>query len=163
MGIMHVAAIVRRGDRRRKGVEVRLLVDTGAVYSVLPHEVWQALKLQPMDRADFTLADGSVITRDVSECRFEIQGKAATSPVVLGEAGEGPLLGAVTLETLGLMLNPLTREIRPMRLMLAEVARSASPAHDRLRRADERRDQLVEPRGHLCVLERARLVESLVR
>ena len=59
MGIMHVAAIVRRTDRRSKAVEVRLLVDTGAVYSVLPHDVWQALKLQPMDRADFTLADGS--------------------------------------------------------------------------------------------------------
>jgi hypothetical protein len=39
--------------------------------------------------------------------------------VVLGESGEGPLLGAVTLETLGLMLNPLTRAIHPMRLMLA--------------------------------------------
>ena len=37
---------------------------------------------------------------------------------MLGEDDEGPLLGAVTLETLGLMLNPLTREIRPMRLML---------------------------------------------
>jgi hypothetical protein len=32
------------------------------------------------------------------------------------------LLGAVTLETLGFMLNPLTREIRPMRLMLAAVS-----------------------------------------
>ena len=30
-----------------------------------------------------------------------------------------PLLGAVTLETLGLMVNPLTRELLPMRLMLA--------------------------------------------
>jgi predicted aspartyl protease len=86
---------------------------------VLPEETWKALRLRPMDRAEFTLADGSVITRDVSECRFALQGKAATSPVVLGETGEGPLLGAVTLETLGLMLNPLTRAIRPMRLMLA--------------------------------------------
>lgn len=124
MGIMHVGAVVRRGDGRGKGVEVRLLVDTGAVYSVLPHQVWRTLKLRPMDRAEFALADGSVISRDVSECRFEIHGKAATSPVVLGEGGEGPLLGAVTLETLGLMLNPLTREIRPMRLLLAGVARA---------------------------------------
>ena len=96
MSNIDVAATVRRGDRRGKGIEVRLLVDTGAVYSVLPHEVWQALELQPMDRADFTLADGSVITRDVSECRFEIQGKAATSPVVLGEAAEGPAAARTT-------------------------------------------------------------------
>jgi len=39
--------------------------------------------------------------------------------VVLGGANDAPLLGAVTLETLGLMVNPLTRELLPMRLMLA--------------------------------------------
>jgi clan AA aspartic protease len=122
MGIMYVPATVRRSEGRGRRIEVRMLVDTGTVYSVLPSEVWQALRLRPMDRAEFTLADGSVISRDVSECRFEIQGKTATSPVVLGAAAEGPLLGAVTLETLGLMLNPLTREIRPMRLMLASLA-----------------------------------------
>jgi aspartyl protease family protein len=119
MGVMYVAATVSRSDGRGRAVPLRLLVDTGAIYSVLPEETWRALKLRPTDRAEFSLADGSVISRDVSECRFDLQGKSATSPVVLGQSGEGPLLGAVTLETLGLMLNPLTREIRPMRLMLA--------------------------------------------
>ena len=75
-------------------------------------------QVAPDDRADFSLADGSVISREVSECRFTLYGKTATSPVVLGEGDEGPLLGAVTLETLGLLLNPLTREIRPLRLTL---------------------------------------------
>jgi predicted aspartyl protease len=119
MGIMYVAATVARPDGRGRALPLRLLLDTGAVYSVLPSATWRALKLRPMDRAEFSLADGTVISRDVSECRFQLQGKAATSPVVLGEGEEVPLLGAVTLETLGLMLNPLTREIRPMRLMLA--------------------------------------------
>ena len=31
-----------------------------------------------------------------------------------GERDDAPLLGAVTLETLGLMVNPLTREVRLM-------------------------------------------------
>jgi len=44
--------------------------------------------------------------------------------VVLGGPGDAPLLGAVTLETLGLMVNPLTRELLPMRLMLAGLTRS---------------------------------------
>ncbi len=39
--------------------------------------------------------------------------------MVLGGLDDAPLLGAVTLETLGLMVNPLTRELLPMRLMLA--------------------------------------------
>jgi predicted aspartyl protease len=119
MGILHLPATVSRSDGRGKAIALRLLVDTGALYSVLPEEVWRALRLKPRDRAEFTLADGTVIARDVSECRFALGGKAAaTSPCVLGRSGDGALLGAVTLETLGLMLNPLTREIVPMRLML---------------------------------------------
>jgi len=60
----------------------------------------------------------------VSECRVQVEGQSATSPVVLGGPGDAPLLGAVTLETLGLMVNPLTRELLPMRLMLAGLTRS---------------------------------------
>jgi hypothetical protein len=67
------------------------------------------------------LADGTPIQRGVSECRVEIADNAATSPVVLGEGHDGALLGAVTLETLGLMLNPLTREILPMQMALSRL------------------------------------------
>ncbi len=119
MGIMYVEAKISRPDGRGRTMSLRLLMDTGALYSVLPMHAWRALKLRPRDRADFSLADGSVISRDVSDCQFALHGKTAPSPVVLGEGGEVALLGAVTLESLGLMLNPLTREIRPMRLMLA--------------------------------------------
>jgi hypothetical protein len=46
----------------------------------------------------------------------------ATSPVVCGEERDSALLGAVTLETLGLMLNPLSRQLLPMRPLLDRVA-----------------------------------------
>jgi len=39
--------------------------------------------------------------------------------VILGEAGDEALLGAVTLESIGLMLDPLHRRIVPMRMLLA--------------------------------------------
>jgi len=95
------------------------MVDSGALYSVLPERIWRKLQLRQERTAEFVLADGTTITRGVSECRFEIAGQAATSPAVLGEGNDDALLGAVTLETLGLMLNPLNRELLPMRLMLA--------------------------------------------
>jgi len=72
------------------------------------------------------LADGTTITRGVSRCTFEIAGISETSPVVLGGPRDAPLLGMVTLETLGLMLNPLTRELLPMKLMLAALAPRAA-------------------------------------
>ena len=107
-------------------------MDTGAVYTVLPEKVWRALGLHGDRVAEFTLADGTVIRRKVSECRVQIAGHSATSPVVLGGPDDAPLLGAVSLETLGLMVNPLSRELLPMRLMLAGATARRSrhtPAH----------------------------------
>jgi predicted aspartyl protease len=98
---------------------VRFLLDTGAVYTVLPERFWRGLGLRTQRSVEFTLADGTTITRGVSECRFTVEGQSATSPVVLGRPADAPLLGAVTLETLGLMVHPLSRELLPMRLMLA--------------------------------------------
>jgi len=66
-----------------------------------------------------TNQNGSIMQRGVSEARFTIEGRSRTSPVILGEAGEAALLGAVTLETLGLMVNPLNRRVLPMRMTLS--------------------------------------------
>jgi len=121
MGMTYVHATVGRPDRRSRSLNVRFLVDTGAVYTVLPEKIWRSLKLKPQRTVEFTLADGTAITRGVSECRFTIEGQSATSPVVLGQQEDSPLLGAVTLETVGLMVNPLNRELLPMRLMLARL------------------------------------------
>jgi len=119
VGMTYISGTVTRPEGRGRPVSVRFIVDSGAVYSVLPEQVWKRLGLRRRRSAQFELADGTAITRGVSRCTFEIAGISDTSPVVLGGPRDAPLLGMVTLETLGLMLNPLTREIRPMRLMLA--------------------------------------------
>jgi predicted aspartyl protease len=119
MGLTHVEARVQAPGRRQRPRRVRFLVDSGAVYSVLRRADWKALRLVPARELDFVLADGTSLTRGVSECSFEIEGLRATSPVVLGESEDEALLGAVTLETLGLMLNPLSRTLQPMRMLLA--------------------------------------------
>jgi hypothetical protein len=69
----------------------------------------------------FALVDGTRIRRRLSDCRFSYRGIDVPSPVVLGERRDAPLLGTVTLEALGLVLNPFDRTLRPMRLMMALV------------------------------------------
>ena len=120
MSLTHIRGTVARLGARR-AIAVRFLVDTGAVFTVLPHAIWRRLRLSSERSAEFTLADGTTITRGVSECRFTVAGQSATSPVVLGGPGDAALLGAVTLETLGLMVNPLSRELLPMRLILSRA------------------------------------------
>jgi len=50
---------------------------------------------------------------------FVYAGVRAPSPVILGEPGDAALLGTVTLESLGLVLNPFDRTLHPMRARLA--------------------------------------------
>ena len=123
MGLTYIDGAVRSTGRRRRPRRVRFLVDSGAVYSVLPHSEWRALGLKPERELEFVLADGTTLTRGVSECTFDLEGRRATSPVVLGETEDEALLGAVTLETLGLLLNPLNRTLQPMRMVLARATR----------------------------------------
>lgn len=106
----------------KKRVRTTFLVDSGATYSVLPPAVWKALKLKPDETIEFSLADGTSVKRGVSEARFTFQGKSRTAPAILGSEGDVALLGVVTLENLGLMLNPLRRELVPLRAMLATLA-----------------------------------------
>jgi len=98
--------------------EVRLLVNSGAAYTVLPENVWKKIGLQPIREHDFTLADGTVIKRKVSECYISLPQGEGHTPVVLGEADDHALLGVVTLEILGLVFNPFKRTLQPMRMLL---------------------------------------------
>jgi predicted aspartyl protease len=121
VGLTYVDGLVRSPGRHPRTRRVRFLVDSGAVYSVLRRKEWKAIGLKSERELDFVLADGTTLTRGVSECVFELEGQRATSPVVLGETEDEALLGAVTLETLGLMLNPLTRRLQAMRMVLARA------------------------------------------
>ena len=124
MGLVTVTMLVK--GKRGRSRNVKMLVDSGAVWSVLPKEVWEALGLKPERRCSFSLADGTVIERSVSDCRFRFEGNEAPSPVVLGEEGDVALLGCVTLESLALVLNPFDRSLKPMRMLLARYGSRAS-------------------------------------
>ena len=116
MGITRIKAKVGNG---KTALNVDFLVDSGATYSLLPKSVWKKLHLLPLNEMQFSLADGTIIKRDISEVKIEYKGICRTSPVILGEDKDDALLGAVTLETMGLMLNPFTRELLPMKMLLA--------------------------------------------
>lgn len=99
--------------------DLRFLVDSGAMYTLIPNDIWHALGLSLLRTQRFSLADGTVIERGISECRIRIPYGEGTTTVILGEPADEALLGVVTLEQFGLMINPFTRSIEPMRLMLA--------------------------------------------
>ncbi len=116
MCLVYVRGIVKW---RGKSVEVNFLVDSGVTYTVVKRDVWEYLGLEPKREIELILADGTIIKRWLSEAMIELLGYGEYhSPVILGEKEDENLLGVVTLEIFGLILDPLKRELRPMRILL---------------------------------------------
>lgn len=101
----------------QKTFKRKFLVDSGAVYSVVDEEVLKELGIKGTRTMEFTLANGQTIERDVGEITFELKGQAATSPVVFGNK-DVFLLGAVTLETFGFVLDPINRKLRSLPMLI---------------------------------------------
>ncbi len=116
MGITYLEGVVTGPSGKQ--ATVRFLVDTGAPHTLLPAEESRLIELSPKRSMAFTLADGTTIERKASGCHIALPQGEGHTPVILGEPDDEPLLGVVTLEILGLVLNPFTRTLQPMRMLL---------------------------------------------
>ncbi|HKG69650.1 MAG TPA: aspartyl protease family protein [Segetibacter sp.] len=119
MGVTNVILTVREHRKSEKSAEVEFLVDSGAVYSLVPGKILDELGIEPYKEMSFSLADGTIIRRKISSAYYEFGGEGGPAPVIYGEEGDTALLGVTTLESIGLVLNPFTRTLHPMRLLLA--------------------------------------------
>ena len=115
MGETHKAFTLRRSFGSADSRKVEFLIDSGATYSLVPRTCLNELGVKPHSQVEVALADGTALVRDVGDVFFEYLGECGSAPVIFGEEGEEPLLGALTLEALRLVLNPFRREIYPGR------------------------------------------------
>ena len=122
MGLTHIELEVANPARPELKRKSELLVDSGAVYSVVDGKLLEGLGIRRAGREAFLLANGDKIEHDVGSALFIYQGNERASTVIFGEEGDSPLLGSHTLEAFGLVLDPFKRELRPMRMLLGRIA-----------------------------------------
>lgn len=99
--------------------KVEFLIDSGAIYSVVPTPILKKLGIKPLTEQEFRLADGTKIVRKKGIALFKYGDKIGGADVVFGEEGDSVLLGTFTLEALGLALDPLRRELKPLPMVIA--------------------------------------------
>ena len=99
--------------------KVEFLIDSGAIYSVVPAAILERLGISPITEQQFRLVDGSKIVRKKGIALFRRGERVGGADVIFGEEGDSTLLGAFTLEALGLSLDPLRRELKPLPMVLA--------------------------------------------
>lgn len=117
MSITYLKAKVSNPLNPKKLLDKKFLVDSGAIYSVLPETDLRQLKIHPEGTQKFLLANGEEIEKKIGEAKFHYRERSATSKVIFGDAGIY-LLGVTTLENLGMILDPLSRELKPLPMLL---------------------------------------------
>ena len=110
------------------GTTVEALVDTGATYSMIPGSVLAELGILPVESRTSRIADGSRVEMQTSWARFSAEGLNAVVRVSFGPEGVY-LLGATTLEDMGLAVDPVDQRLitQESLLMQSKSAADASP------------------------------------
>ena len=99
-------------EQNKRAVQIRAIVDTGAVTLVISEAVQEKLGLEILEISEATLADKSKVVCKVAE-PVEIRWKRRSSvckPWVIPGAEE-VLLGAIPLEDMDLMVDPRNLEL----------------------------------------------------
>ncbi|WP_069806992.1 hypothetical protein [Vulcanisaeta thermophila] len=101
-----------KGRKLLKGV----LVDTGASLTVMPKELLDevgGLRL-PMGTVELELGDGRRVRADLYVAMVAIKDRSAWT-LVAGFENAKPVVGDLTLELLGLRVNPVTGDLEETR------------------------------------------------
>ena len=107
------------GDPEGKRFQtVEALVDTGATNTALPASLLESLGVTPYTTTLFELADGRELELGVGRTWVRVNGRQEFTQVVFAGEETEPILGAVTLEEMGLAVDPVKRRLQPVRKYL---------------------------------------------
>ena len=110
MGLFNVPIGVGDSQGERFQI-VEALVDTGATFTILPSPILDSLGVEPQRSGSFELADGSFRDYRIGETILRVEGEEVSSVVVFVDEDMGSILGAVTLEILGLGVDPVSQRL----------------------------------------------------
>ncbi|HEY3783452.1 MAG TPA: aspartyl protease family protein [Fimbriimonadaceae bacterium] len=98
--------IANIGERDRKVVLPKMLVDTGSEFTWAPREELESIGIE-LEKKDltFVMANGQQIARSVGFALIRVGGRFTVDEIVFAETGDLLLLGARTLEGLNLMVD----------------------------------------------------------
>ena len=94
-------------------VVVSALADTAATFTKVPRSVFDEVGLVVRYEAEVEIGDGRTILRELALADVEIAGVRRPVLVSAGGAGERPLIGYTTLETLGFKVNTVAHTLEP--------------------------------------------------
>ena len=87
------------------------MVDTGAIYTMVPEDILDGLGIPRLETDIFELADDSLVEYWIGDAVVRLQGRIRTVPVVFARPDNTPLLGATALEIFRLVADPVNEQL----------------------------------------------------
>ena len=97
--------------KRRK--PVKLLVDSGSMYTWVSAILLRDLGVQPTERRRLLTIEGRVTEREAAEVLITVEGRTLHTLCLFGNPGDLEVLGAYTLEGFGFGIDPVQRRLIP--------------------------------------------------
>ena len=126
MGTTRVKVTLRNLASREVAFQGDFVVDTGATDCVVPASVLRCAGIEPEEKMTYELADGSLHDLDVGMVVIEFMGGRTAGRVVFGAEDIEPILGVTALESVGVVVDPVRKELR--RLPAIPLRRAAAAA-----------------------------------
>ncbi len=99
-------------------IPVEALVDAGVAYTSIPENTLNELNIEIRESRSFELADDRVVEYPIGYARIRLEDREIIAPVVFAPQGTGALLGATTLETASLAVDPIHQRLIPVPALL---------------------------------------------
>jgi predicted aspartyl protease len=125
MSVFSAKLTILNPTQPSRSEEIEAMVDTGASYSWVSRSRLAALDVRATRRMTFRTIEGRTIERDVAAVFVKVDGRIGGDTVVMAEEGDFEVMGAFTLESLGLAADPVKKILVPtVGLALLAVAPS---------------------------------------
>ena len=98
---------------REQFVSVQAMVDTGAIYTMLPEDLLDYLGVKRLESDIFELADDRPVEYWIGSATVRLQERQLPVPVIFTNPGNTPLVGATTLDILRLIVDPVNQHLIP--------------------------------------------------
>ncbi len=123
MGMFDINVKVANLFDPARAFENAFWVDTGAFHSHAPEDRLTAIGVKPFGTRDVLVADGRVDRRPIGTAVLHLEGFAedVPCPVIFGPPGSPCLLGATSLENFGLIVDPISKKLRPVTCIIASL------------------------------------------
>jgi len=118
MGFTEVNIHISHASSPEKSLATKVLVDTGAILSAVPRELLTQLGVTPLGKRTLKVFGGQTIEREIGAAIIRYREFAAAASVIFAERDDTPVLGATALEAMGLQVDPVTKELKPVELLM---------------------------------------------